>query len=360
MKTRHWKTVVAVLLAIINLVGMPFEAVAEGSGTATVSGVVKDASGAPMPGVMVSASRAGAEPRVEYTDEKGAFLIDRLTPGVYSIETGLDGFQPLTRSVTLVTSQKLQLAFELAPAFGETVNVVADAVKTGEVEVLESRRQAAVVSDSISAEEIRKTPDSSAAAVVERLTGVTLIGNKYVFVRGLGERYSGTTVNGATLPTTETEKRVVPLDLFPAKLLETVNVVKTYTPDKAGDFGSGIVEMTTTEFPAAASFKLTLGGGYSSTATGNDFRRYGGGLDVFGRGGQRLPSSIPDGPIRKKSILDPTGYTAQELEAFGEAFLGSWNGDSRTASPATDFALTYGNTFGRLGLVFSAVSSTLR
>ena len=75
--------------------------------------------------------------------------------------------------------------------------------------ILETRRQAAVVSDSISADEIRRTPDSSAASVVERLTGVTLIGDKYVFVRGLGERYSGTTINGSTLPTTETEKRVV-------------------------------------------------------------------------------------------------------------------------------------------------------
>src|SRR6185295_8710673 len=167
------------------------------------------------------------------------------------------------------------------PAFGQTVDVVAQAAKTGEVAVLESRREAPVVSDSISAEEIRKTPDSSAAGVVERLTGVTVLGDKYVFVRGLGERYSGTTINGSTVPTTETEKRVVPLDLFPAKLLDSVNVVKTYTPDKPGDFGSGVVEMTTTQFPTAQSLKFTVGTGYQSNATGKRFRSYAGGLSLF-------------------------------------------------------------------------------
>ncbi|HEX7807435.1 MAG TPA: TonB-dependent receptor, partial [Thermoanaerobaculia bacterium] len=210
----------------------------------------------------------------------------------------------------------------------------------------------------ISAEEIRKTPDSSAASVVERLTGVTLVGDKYVFVRGLGERYSGTTINGSTLPTTETEKRVVPLDLFPAKLLDNVNVVKTYTPDKPGDFGSGVVEMTTTQFPSSATFKLTLGTAYNSGATGESFRRYAGGLDRFGDGGQALSSSIPTDFLKRRSTLDPSGFTPAQLETFGEAMVGKWTGATvSSASPSTDFALTYGDTFGRLGVVVSAVSN---
>ncbi|MEO8380849.1 MAG: TonB-dependent receptor, partial [Acidobacteriota bacterium] len=242
--------------------------------------------------------------------------------------------------------------------FGESVEVVAAGARTGEVAVLESRRESAVVSDSISAEEIRKTPDSSAAGVVQRLTGVTLIGDKYVFVRGLGERYSGTTINGSTLPTTETEKRVVPLDLFPSKLLETVNVVKTYTPDKAGDFGSGVVEMTTTQFPGEGSLKVTLGSGYHSSATGRSFRSYSGGLDRLGDGGQPIPSSIPADILRRRNILDPNGFSAEELQGFGRALVGDWSGgEVGPASPATDFSLTYGNTFGRLGVVLSGVSN---
>jgi outer membrane receptor protein involved in Fe transport len=333
---------------------------AERPGQTTIAGVVRDHSGEGLPGVTVTAARTGdtAAPAVVTTEVDGSFRLGELKPGSYVLETTLDGFQQVSKTLTLVTGQKLELAFTLVPAFGETVEVVAKAVQTGEVAVLESRRQSAVVSDSISAEEIRRTPDSNAASVVERLTGVTILDNKYVFVRGLGERYSGTTINGATLPTTETEKRVVPLDLFPAKLLNTVNVVKTYTPDKPGDFGSGIVEMTTTEFPKGASVKATLGSSYQSGTTGNRFRRYAGGLSTAGNGGQRLPSIIPDTFLQRKSILSPVGFSPEELEKFGEALVGDWSGrTTASAPPATDFALTFGDTLGRVGLVFSAVSN---
>lgn len=345
-------------LAVILGLMLSLSAFAQGGGSSSITGSVKDQNGDAMPGVTVTAARAGeAEPAIAYTEMDGTFTLDGLRPGAFVIEANLDGFQKLSQNATLVTGQKLNLAFKLVPAFGETLEVVGEAVPTGEVAILESRRQSAVVSDSISAEEIRRTPDSDAASVVERLTGVTLLGNKYVFVRGLGERYSGTTINGATMPTTETEKRVVPLDLFPAKLLETVNVAKTYTPDKAGDFGSGVVEMTTIDFPSGASFKLTLGAGYTE-ATGNDFGRYAGGLDRWGRGGQQLPSAIPSTFLKRRSALDMSGFTPQEIEQFGEAFVGGWSTAARTsADPATDFSLTFGNTYGPLGIVLSAASN---
>jgi TonB-dependent receptor len=332
---------------------------AEPAGRGTISGVVREKGGAPIPGVTVTATRAAAgASAVAVTEASGEFRLTGLTAGTYVLDAQLEGFQRVSKTIKLVNDQTLQIVFTIVPAFGETVDVVAQAVKTGEVAVLESRRQAATVSDSISAEEIRKTPDSSAAGVVERLTGVTLLGDKYVFVRGLGERYSGTTINGATLPTTEAEKRVVPLDLFPAKLLETVNVVKTYTPDKPGDFGSGVVEMSTVEFPSAQSLKLTVGSGYNSSATGNRFRRYAGGLDWMGRGGQSLPSVIPAQFVQKKSSLSNTGFTPEELQRFGQALVGDWTGTTTSSAPPTmDLSLTYGNTFGPLGVVFSGVSN---
>lgn len=316
-------------------------------------GVVHDESGSPLPGVTITAGE-----QLAITEMDGGFRIEGLPPGEYSIEAVLDGFQPLSRRVTVVAGQQLELGLKLVPAFSETVEVVADAIRTGEVAILESRRQSPVVSDSISAEEIGKTPDSSAAGVVERLTGVTLIGEKYVFVRGLGERYSGTTINGSTLPTTETEKRVVPLDLFPAKLLESVNVVKTYTPDKAGDFGSGVVEMSTTQFPSSQTLRVTLGTSYNSGTTGEPFRRYKGGLSRSGRGGQAMPSTLPSQFIRRRGILQPNGFTAEELQSFGHSLAGDWTGRQQSSvSPANDVALTYGNAFGAVGVVLSAVSN---
>lgn len=345
-------------LTALVLLSVALTASAQSSGRATLAGAVTDDTGAPIPGVTVVATRAEAEPAFAVTGMEGEFRVENLPPGKYQVEAILDGFQTVMTDVSLGTGQKLDVAFKLVPAFGETVEVVAEAAKVGEVAILESRREASVVSDSISSEEIRKTPDSSAASVVERLTGVTLVGDKYVFVRGLGERYSGTTINGSALPTTETDKRVVPLDLFPSKLLDSVNVVKTYTPDKPGDFGSGVVEMTTVQFPQSASLKVSLGTSYVSGVTGGAFRQYGGGLSRWGSGGQKLPSSVPDEFIQRKSILNPVGFTPQELETIGEAFVGDWTGQEiSSADPGSDVALTFGTTLGRLGLVVSGVST---
>ena len=347
----------SILFLLAAVASLP--AGAQSPGSATIRGVVRDSAGGTLPGVSVTASRAGkASPSVQYTSAEGDFRFVSLAPGTYEVAARLDGFQPISKTVTLVTGQKLELAFRIFPALSESVEVTAAAVRAGEVEVLESRREAAAVSDRISSEEIRKTPDASAGAVVERLTGVTLLDNKFVFIRGLGERYAGATLNGATLPTTETEKRAVPLDLLPAKLLSAVSVLKTTTPDKPGDFGSGVVEMATTDFPAGGALRLGLGTGYSSTATGEAIRRYAGGLDLLGRGGQPLPDDIPSSPLRRKSLLDPNGFTPAELERFGESFVGDWSGRSQgAASPDLDGSLSYGNTFGPVGLVLSATSS---
>lgn len=354
LKAAH-ASLVFLFLATID----PQIAHAQASANANVAGRVRDDSGAAIPGVTVSLSpTAGGGASVEVTAVDGTFRFRSLAAGEYGIDAALDGFKGVSKRVRLTPGQRLEIEFTLVPAFGETVEVVADSSKSGEVAILEERRQAAVVGDSISAEEIRKTPDANAAGVVERLTGVSLVGDKYVFVRGLGERYSGTTINGSAMPTTETEKRVVPLDLFPAKLLDNVNVVKTYTPDRPGDFGSGMVEMTTTQFPSSQTLRLTIGGGYQSGTTGNHFRRYGSGLSRFGGGGQPMPASIPTSFVQRRGLLQPNGFTADELQTIGRSLVGDWSGTGeRSIGPSTDVALTYGSSLGRFGLVLSAVSN---
>lgn len=100
----------------------------------------------------------------------------------------------------------------------------------------------------------------NAAGVMRRLTGVSLEDDKFVYVRGLGDRYSNTTLNGSKLPSTEFEKKVVPLDLFPSGLIQKITVSKSYTADKPGDFAAGFVELSTIEFPTKRTAKLSIGG----------------------------------------------------------------------------------------------------
>ena len=111
--------------------------------------------------------------------------------------------------------------------------------------------------------------------------------DKYVYVRGLGERYSNTTLNGSKLPTTEFDKKVVPLDLYPAGLLDQVKVSKSYTVDKSGDFAAGLVEMETLDFPVQQTASVGFSFDSHSVTTGDPFGQYAGGLDFGGGGGCR-------------------------------------------------------------------------
>jgi len=325
-----------------------------------ITGTVKDSDGGVLPGVTVTLSAESlSEPLIAYADGSGSFRFDGLNPGVYTLRAELDGFQPSETTLTLVVDQRLTLEFRLALAtLQETVEVTAEAPRSSEVALLDQRRQAAVVSDAISREEIARTPDADAAGVVERLTGITVVDSKYVYVRGLGDRYSNTMLNGATLPSTEADKRVVPLDLFPSKLLDTITIAKTYTPDKPGDFGAGAVEMSTLDFPSTASLKVSMGGSWDSQTTGGEFSRYAGGLNWAGKGGQAKPAGLPAERIQPQTIINPDGLSPQQLQAVGRLFVGHWTGEETPSiSPNSSLSLTYGNTFGRFGVVVSGVTS---
>ena len=116
----------------------------------------------------------------------------------------------------------------------EEIAVTAEAERGTVNRALDEQRNATNIVSSITAEQIQKSPDSDAGQAVQRVSGVTVQDGSYVFVRGLGERYTTTSLNGARLPSPEPERKVVPLDLFPASLLEGITTSKTFTPDQSG------------------------------------------------------------------------------------------------------------------------------
>lgn len=249
-------------------------------------------------------------------------------------------------------------------AFVGEVTVTADAATSTEAALLTERRNAAQISDSIGTAEMKKSTGSDAADVVKRVTGISLQNDKYVYVRGLGERYSNTALNGSRIPSTEYEKKVVPLDLFPSGLLEKIRVSKSYTVDKPGDFAAGFVEMETLDFPADQHASIGMSLGHHSIATGEQFGRYGSGLGWSGSGGQPLPAGIPDEKLVRLSPITGIGFTPAELQEFGMLFLGDWRGTagavgtpwgggSWDAPLDSGYNLSYGNTFGRFGVVLS-------
>jgi hypothetical protein len=150
--------------------------------------------------------------------------------------------------------------------------------------LLDQRASSVSLMDAVGEAEISRSPASDAAEVAKRMTGVTVSDGKYVFVRGLGERYSQTSLNGSALPSPEPEKEVVPLDLFPSGFLESLTTQKSYTPDQPADFSGGSVQIKTKNFPNQLTFKVGVSTSFNSNSQFQDgFIRYdGGGRDWLG------------------------------------------------------------------------------
>ena len=250
-----------------------------------------------------------------------------------------------------------------------SITVEAAAADSTASALLAERRNAPMISDSIGTEEMKKSTGSDAADVVKRVTGISLQNDKYVYVRGLGERYSNTSLNGSKIPSTEYEKKVVPLDLFPSGLLEKIRVSKSYTVDKPGDFAAGIVELETRDFPTTQQASIGMSLGHHSITTGEQFGRYAGGLAWSGAGGQPLPAGIPGDKLVRLSPITGVGFSPAELRELGKLFIGEWRGTagavgtpwgggSNAAPLDSGYNLSYGGTFGRLGMVFSGTHAT--
>ncbi len=313
--------------------------------------VIDGATGQPIPKAAIV---IGTEPPVRLqSDEYGKYRVE-LPPGRYkvfvsaekyldaTIET-LDVKPGETADGTVVLAAKSQVT---KVDVEETVTPVAATAES----MLVERKLAATVTDGLSAEEIRQTVASDAAGALQKVTGVSVVESGYVYVRGLGERYSSTMLNNSLIPTTEPEKRVVPLDLFPAALIDSIRVVKSYTPDLPGEFSAGVVQLTTVDFPSQPVLKVSMTTGYNTATTRKRFMTYpGGSYDAFGfdDGTRALPAAIP-----ADNRLFPGRFKAAELQQMGRAFANNWEpAFIDQMRPQQNYSVVGGNTFKRVGLV---------
>ena len=118
-------------------------------------------------------------------------------------------------------------------------------------------RRTAEVTSILTNEDLKRTGDDNAAAALTRVTGLSLVEGRFVYVRGLGERYSSALLNGSPLPSPEPLQRVVPLDLFPSSILSRVSVQKTHSSDLWAEFGGGVVDLRTITVPTKPFLSLS-------------------------------------------------------------------------------------------------------
>jgi outer membrane receptor protein involved in Fe transport len=334
------------------LLALAVPALAQDPPAGRISGRILDAYQAqPLPGATVEVVGTST---MTVTDIDGRFNL-RLATGARQIKVTLPGFTERVLNVEVpADSTEVVVDATLSVAgLAETVSVSADGdAATAAVQLLE-RRRANVISDNLGGQEMKVNADSNAASALQRVTGLSVVDNQYVFVRGLGERYSNTTLNGATLPSTEPERKVVSLDMFPATMLESLSVVKTFTPDRSAEFAGGMVEIVPNRQTAqrVSSFSYTVGAG---NAWGDTILDHSGGRrDWLGlpNGDRAMPAAFPDDKrlVRGGIYTPDVGVSRDELEQYGEMLPNTWSPESQSGRPNQAFSGSYGDRIGKFG-----------
>jgi outer membrane receptor protein involved in Fe transport len=300
------------------------------------------------------------------TDFDGKYSL-ALPPGSYEVEYQMYGFSPQKRKVVVTANQTSSVNVTFGSQTLETVEVTDRALNNTDAGLLALQRKSGTVSDGISAESIKKSPDSSAGEVIKRVTGITLVGGKYVFVRGLGERYSSTFLNDAFLPSTEPDKRIVPLDIFPASLLKNIRVIKTFAPEESAEFSGGLVKIETKEYPDQFTLTGGLGVGMNANTTNRKFLSPPEKGDFLGRttAAQQLPGIISGLPtVLPFEPGNRFGGLPPQLVNFAPlTFPQGWTPSEGQAPYDKNFNFTIGDTLKltesgqRLGIVFGMTHS---
>lgn len=291
-----------------------------------------------------------------FTDLEGRFRLE-LPAGEYSIRVFYPMFNSKElRNVIIKPGEVNNISVALTPQKGEmaVVEVIESAERATESAQILLRKKAAAVTDSISAEAIAKVPAADAAEILTKVTGVSIVKDKYVYVRGLGDRYSKTTLNQLRLPSPEPEKKIVPMDLFPSETIQSINVVKSYTPDLPAEFSGGLVQIETRDYPDTFQVKASVSTEYNDKTTGRDFKTYKGGdwdWAGFDDGFRQIPDIIPSDFITPEGVMGSGGYTSEEVAEFARSFKNIWNPRTKTAEPPVDLGFMIGDKLGKFGYI---------
>lgn len=300
------------------------------------------------------------------TDEKGQYAL-KLPVGEYSLSVIHPEYATETvAGLTIKKNKAREVNFTLTETalLLETVAVSGYAIKGGLAKLLEERQDDTEVSDVIGSEQISKAGDSNAASALRRVTGLSVVGGRYVYVRGMGERYSSTLLNSSTLPSPEPTRRVVPLDLIPTDVIESVKIQKTYSADMPGEFGGGSVLIRTKGLPTKRIVKFGVSAGANSETTFKNGLAYrGGDTDFLGRddGTRELPLPVRAATDNQQLFLrdqvSNDGFSAQELETLGESLPNIWEARSKTVPLNTSMKATYGDRIETGGAPFGFLVS---
>jgi TonB-dependent receptor len=201
------------------------------------------------------------------SDFDGKYVLE-VAPGTYTVAFSYLGYGTMEISQVVIepgAEQIIDITLnQLANALDGVV-VTTTISKNTEASVLNLQKNSVALLDGLSIQSIKKSGASDIASAIKSIPGVSVQGGKFVYVRGLGDRYTKSILNGVDVPGLDPDRNTLQLDIFPTNILDNIIVVKSATADQAADFTGGVVDIVTKDFPTRAEYSLSVGLGYNST-----------------------------------------------------------------------------------------------
>ena len=260
-------------IIIITLLSLCNFAFSQSKGTVTGTVTDKEMNGEALPfaNVFIKGTSIGGT-----TDMDGKYTLSVPT-GNQTIVFSFVGYQTVEKSILVKANETTTVNQELGANEGvalDEVEIKASTSKDKASALLLEQKKATVIKESIGAEELSSKGISDAAGAVSKISGVSKQeGSSNVYVRGLGDRYLNTTMNGLSLPSNDIAKKNIDLNLFPSDIIQNVSISKAYSSNFYGDFAAGNIDISSKEYRGNGFVEVNIGSGVNSRAMGEDFRK---------------------------------------------------------------------------------------
>ena len=327
------------LFAFVIIVSLTKLTIAQNS---SIKGkVIDEKTGETLPGavVVVKGTTIGSN-----TDFDGLFSIDHLIEGIYTLECKLISYTTkILTEVKVKSGEPTIVSITMATATTELgiVEIITTMSRESNAGIITMQKNNASVSDGISSESIKRTPDKNTSDVLKRVSGASIQDNKFAIIRGMNDRYNAAYINGAPLPSSESDKRAFAFDIFPSNLLDNLVIIKTATPDLPADFAGGIIQINTKSIPEKNERTVSVSSSYNTITTFKNFKTYEGGqYDWIGLddGSRQLNKNIP-------TTLDFNNANTNNLQKaeYGKLMSSNWGIKNRMALPSISLQYSLAN-----------------
>jgi TonB-dependent receptor len=335
------KDKIQTLLAFIFLALMALPALAQTNGK-ILGKVIDKKTGEELIGVTIvieGTSFGGA------TDYEGNFIIGNVKPGLYNLIASYVSYSKKTlKGIEVKSGENTSVSISLEESQKELNEVViqADLKRETASALLIQQKKSTSISDGVSADMIKKTPDATTGDVMKRVSGASIQDNKFAIIRGLNDRYNTAYINGAPLPSSESDRKAFSFDIIPSNMLDNMVINKSATPDLPGDFSGGLITINTKDIPDKKFTSTSVGFSYHSISTFKEGNTYNGGkTDWLGvdDGTRALPSGIPE----RGSY---NGQTIEDKINSSQKFNDDWKTQRISSLPLNySFQLAGGNSY---------------